>query len=364
MQRQREVETFVRTHCAILVLAARSGDRCRAGATARLAALDRATDRIAGQRAREPGGRNGRCDRRAGSLPPGARIIHDGRREGHDHLRARMPRRALARTGGTSFARRPNVSLQRRRRWARPLPLPSSPGPQVVNTGGSVVRGDLGVSPGTAVVGFPGGKVVDGTIQTTGEAPNLAQKDAAKAYRRSRKPAVQRQVGRAGPRRADAHAGRLLFSGRRRNADRRARAGRPGRSRRGLHLSGRDHADDGGRVVDARDQQRSGCRSRAPSGGRAATRLALPRVLAGRRFGHASAGTAPSSAPSSRRTASTWRPTPPSTAATLARTGDVTLDSDAIEIPQCVMPLRVLGRSARPATVGVVGAGVGAPTKS
>src|SRR5439155_454672 len=55
-------------------------------------------------------------------------------------------------------------------------------GPQVVNSGGSVVRGDLGVSPGTAVVGFPGGKVVDGTIQATGEGPNLAQKDAAKAY--------------------------------------------------------------------------------------------------------------------------------------------------------------------------------------
>jgi hypothetical protein len=55
-------------------------------------------------------------------------------------------------------------------------------GPQVVNSGGSVVRGDLGVSPGTTVVGFPGGKVVDGTIQTTGGAPNQAQKDAAKAY--------------------------------------------------------------------------------------------------------------------------------------------------------------------------------------
>lgn len=55
-------------------------------------------------------------------------------------------------------------------------------GPQVVNSGGSIVRGDLGVSPGTRVEGFPGGKVVDGTIQTTGEAPNQAQKDAAKAY--------------------------------------------------------------------------------------------------------------------------------------------------------------------------------------
>ncbi len=55
-------------------------------------------------------------------------------------------------------------------------------GPQVVNAGGSVVRGDLGVSPGTTVEGFPGGKVIDGTIQRSGDAPNQAQKDAAKAY--------------------------------------------------------------------------------------------------------------------------------------------------------------------------------------
>jgi len=55
-------------------------------------------------------------------------------------------------------------------------------GPQVVNAGGSVVRGDLGVSPGTTVDGFPGGKVIDGTIQKSGDTPNQAQKDAAKAY--------------------------------------------------------------------------------------------------------------------------------------------------------------------------------------
>jgi hypothetical protein len=55
-------------------------------------------------------------------------------------------------------------------------------GPQIVNTGGSVVRGDLGVSPGATVTGFPGGKVVEGSIQTSGDAPGLAQKDAAVAY--------------------------------------------------------------------------------------------------------------------------------------------------------------------------------------
>jgi hypothetical protein len=55
-------------------------------------------------------------------------------------------------------------------------------GPQVVNTGATVVRGDLGVSPGSAVAGFPGGKVVDGGIRNSGDGPSLAQKDAAIAY--------------------------------------------------------------------------------------------------------------------------------------------------------------------------------------
>jgi len=55
-------------------------------------------------------------------------------------------------------------------------------GPQVVNIGATVVRGELGVSPGKEVSGFPGGKVVDGTIQTTGDAPGLAQRDAGIAY--------------------------------------------------------------------------------------------------------------------------------------------------------------------------------------
>jgi hypothetical protein len=55
-------------------------------------------------------------------------------------------------------------------------------GPQVVNTGATIVRGELGVSPGKEVLGFPGGKVIDGTIQTTGDAPGLAQRDAGIAY--------------------------------------------------------------------------------------------------------------------------------------------------------------------------------------
>ncbi len=52
---------------------------------------------------------------------------------------------------------------------------------RVVNAGGSVIRGDLGVSPGTAVSGFPQGKVVDGAIQTAGILATQAQRDVALA---------------------------------------------------------------------------------------------------------------------------------------------------------------------------------------
>jgi hypothetical protein len=54
-------------------------------------------------------------------------------------------------------------------------------GARVANAGGSVIRGDLGVSPGTAVAGFLPGKVIDGTIRTAGAGATQAQRDAGVA---------------------------------------------------------------------------------------------------------------------------------------------------------------------------------------
>ena len=55
-------------------------------------------------------------------------------------------------------------------------------GPQVVNSGSTVIHGDLGVSPGTEIVGFPQGKVEEGSIHRTDELRVRAQRDAATAY--------------------------------------------------------------------------------------------------------------------------------------------------------------------------------------
>ena len=50
-------------------------------------------------------------------------------------------------------------------------------GTTVTNTGPSIISGNLGVSPGTAVTGFPPGIVINGTVHTRrrrrGTAPSL-----------------------------------------------------------------------------------------------------------------------------------------------------------------------------------------------
>jgi hypothetical protein len=52
----------------------------------------------------------------------------------------------------------------------------------VTNTGPTVITGDLGVSPGTVVTGFPPGKVTGGTIHAGDASANAAQADAHSAY--------------------------------------------------------------------------------------------------------------------------------------------------------------------------------------
>lgn len=56
-------------------------------------------------------------------------------------------------------------------------------GSTVTNTGSSVIMGDLGVSPGSAITGFPPGTVVPpGTIHAADAVASLAQSDATTSY--------------------------------------------------------------------------------------------------------------------------------------------------------------------------------------
>jgi hypothetical protein len=52
----------------------------------------------------------------------------------------------------------------------------------VTNTGLTVIKGDLGVSPGTAVTGFPPGTVIGGTIHSNDASATSAHADAFTAY--------------------------------------------------------------------------------------------------------------------------------------------------------------------------------------
>ena len=54
--------------------------------------------------------------------------------------------------------------------------------PNVTNTGASTILGSLGVSPGSAVTGFPPGTVSDGTIHTADGVAAGAQSDLITAY--------------------------------------------------------------------------------------------------------------------------------------------------------------------------------------
>jgi hypothetical protein len=55
-------------------------------------------------------------------------------------------------------------------------------GSTVTNTGPSVISGDLGVSPGSAVTGLPPGIVVDGTVHTADSTAAQAEADTTTAF--------------------------------------------------------------------------------------------------------------------------------------------------------------------------------------
>jgi hypothetical protein len=55
-------------------------------------------------------------------------------------------------------------------------------GSTVTNTGPSVIAGDVGLSPGTAIVGFPPGLVNDGTLHAADAVALQAQSDVTTAY--------------------------------------------------------------------------------------------------------------------------------------------------------------------------------------
>ena len=129
-------------------------------------------------------------------------------------------------------------------------------GSTVTNTGPTVITGDLGVSPGTAVTGFPPGIVIGGTIHAADAVALQAQSDTTTAYNNLAGQACNFNLTGHGSRWADARAGRLLLFvlG---SVDGSAHSRRRGRPRCGLGVPDREHPHDGEQLVRAAHQWRS-----------------------------------------------------------------------------------------------------------
>ena len=85
-------------------------------------------------------------------------------------------------------------------------------GTTITNTGSSVITGDLGLHPGSAVVGFPPG-TVSGATHAGDAAAQQAATDLTTAYGDAAGRASSRRAGR--PRRSDRHQRRAPERGRR-----------------------------------------------------------------------------------------------------------------------------------------------------
>jgi hypothetical protein len=98
---------------------------------------------------------------------------------------------AITVTGPPAFAAQAKVGLGTATSFA------VLAGSTVTNTGPSTISGDVGVSPGSAVVGFPPGQVSNGTIHAADATAASAQDDLTTAYNdaAARGPAVLDETG-------------------------------------------------------------------------------------------------------------------------------------------------------------------------
>ena len=207
-----------------------------------------------------------RSERRRGCSP----IREDLRVQ--PHSQARRPRRRRSRSG---LSRSPpsRLAAQAARPSTSAPPSRSSVlgGSTVTNTGPSVLNGDLGVSPGTSLVGFGAPAVVNGATHNNDARRHAGQSDLTTAYDVDAGQPARHRPRRARPRRPDLHAGAYRYAplgaAHRRAHARRAKAIPP----RAVRLQDRLDADHGLRQRGAADQRR----------------LSLQRVLAGRQLGDA-----------------------------------------------------------------------------